>query len=304
MNLDFDLDNVRSTEFGVGRDENNGQTFVRVPVDAGVQDALKDMAKATWARMEDKDTNPSRYEPSEKHESSEYVYLPLGDDLAERMRQLHEAQNLPSDSGALQDPSAVFCYFARMTNTNGKRLTALKRANQFKGILKSRLIRLVTDALRIVEDKVFKLDSDFDLLVDSDNVHILRPSAFEFAGRLQEAVLAAVPQNVRSIQRDLPFVDFSSVESYAKKHPRAARYLASIRADKGTKSIDKQALKRCCADAGVDIKAIRGKLVVQGGHEIDFLEVLDRRRYTLELIKGTPERFKAASRRKLDAKVK
>jgi hypothetical protein len=31
-----------------------------------------------------------------------------------------------------------------------------------------------------------------------------------------------------------------------------------------------------------------------------FLEVLDRRRYELELVKGQPERFKAESRTKLN----
>lgn len=302
MNLDFDLNNVRSTEFGIGRDDDNRQTFVRVAVDPAVQDALKEMAEFTWNTMQEKDNNPSVYLPSEKHGATEYVYLPLADDLAERMRQLHDAQNLASNSAALNDPSLVFCYFSRLTDKNGKRLTALKRATQFKGILKNRLIRLVTDALQIVEDKVFKLDHDFDLLIDSRNVHILRPSAFEFAGRLQEAVLAAVPQNVKSIQRDLPFVDFTGIETYAEKHPRAARYLASIRTDKATKSIDRQALKKCCIEAGVEIKTLKGKVVVLDGHEIDFLEVLDRRRYTLELVKGSPERFKAGSRRKLDTK--
>jgi hypothetical protein len=302
MKLDFDLDNVRTTEFGVGRDDDNNQTFVCVAVDAGVQDALRDMAKATWATMQGQSENPSRYEPSEKHESCEYVYLPFGDDLAERMRQLHEAQNLPLVGGAVHDPSDFLCYFALITEKAGKRLTAVRRATQFKGILKSRLIRLVTDALKIVEDRVFKLDSDFDLLIDSKNVHILRPSGFEFAGRLQEAVLAAVPQNIKSIQGDLPFVDFSGIESYAKQHTRAARYLASIRAQKETKNIDRQALKRRCAETSVEIKVVNGKVAVQDGHEIGFLEVLDRRRYTLELVKGSPERFKAASRRRLDTK--
>jgi hypothetical protein len=33
---------------------------------------------------------------------------------------------------------------------------------------------------------------------------------------------------------------------------------------------------------------------------MDFLEVLDRRRYQLELVKGTPERFRASSRKKID----
>jgi len=31
-----------------------------------------------------------------------------------------------------------------------------------------------------------------------------------------------------------------------------------------------------------------------------FLEVLDRRRYELELVKGLPERYKASSRRKIE----
>jgi len=82
MNLDFDLDNVRSVEFGIGRDDENGQSFVRIPVDSGVQDALKDMAQVTWAKMEHQDDNPSRYEPSEKHSAEEYIYLPLEDELA------------------------------------------------------------------------------------------------------------------------------------------------------------------------------------------------------------------------------
>src|SRR2546426_481228 len=80
------------------------------------------------------------------------------------------------------DPATVFCYFARLTDSKGRRLTALRRATQFKGVLKSRLLRLVTDSLKLVEDHIFKLDRDFDLLIDSANVHILRPSGFEFAG--------------------------------------------------------------------------------------------------------------------------
>ena len=45
---------------------------------------------------------------------------------------------------------------------------------QFKGVLKSRLIQLRTDALKVVEDMVFKLDADFDLLINQDNTHVWR----------------------------------------------------------------------------------------------------------------------------------
>lgn len=300
MILDFDIKNVTATEFGVGRDEGKGQTFVSLSVDADVQNALREIVSATWRAMRKDSDDPPRYEPSEKHGSTEYLHLPLNDDLAASIRKLHEAANLPLDADALADSATVFCYYARVTDEKGRRLTALRRATQFKGVLKSRLLRFVTDALKLIEDRVFKLDNDFDLLVDSQNVHILRPSGFEFAGQLQDAILNAVPKNVAAIQKDLAFVDFTAIQAYAGIHPRAARYLASIRAQKVTKNIDKNALKRLCKDTGVAVKESKGKFLVGDDHIMGFLEVLDRRRYELELVKGTPERFRAASRRKLD----
>lgn len=301
MKLDFDFSRVKATEFGVGRDNGDDQTFCLVAVDGEVQAALGEVAKATWEAMREQSNNPPKYEPSERYASSEYVYLPLSDDLAERIREIHQANNLPMDTNALTDPAKVFCYFARITDRQGRRLTGLRRATQFKGLFKSRLIRFVSDALKLIADRVFKMDNDFDLLVDAKNIHILRPSGFEFAGKLQDAVLAAVPENVKAIQRDLKFVDFDGIQGYASKHPRAARYLASIRAQNETKNVNKRALMKLCKDTGVEIQEVNGKVTVQEGHVMGFLEVLDRRRYEVELVKDSPERFKAASRRKIES---
>lgn len=217
MNLEFDLDHIKAVEFGVGRDDGDGQVFHLLAVDVDVQGALRDMAESTWGAMQELTHSPPRYEPSEKHASAEYVHVPLGDALAAGMRELHNASNISMDSTALADPATVFCYFARMTDEKQRRLTALRRATQFKAVLKSRFIRLVSDALKLVEDRVFKLDVDFDLLVDSRHVHILRPSGFEFVGNLQEAILTAVPKNVAAIEKDLPFVDFSGISDYAAR---------------------------------------------------------------------------------------
>jgi hypothetical protein len=302
MKVDFDLDNVAVTEFGVGRDDHNGQTFVAVPIDTDVQDVLHAMVAGTWQAMQDSsESGPATYEPSEKHGSVEYRYLPLNDELVSSIRQVHEAANLPLDTNALADPSAVFCYFARLTDETGRHLTGLRRAAQFKGILKKRLVRIVMDSLQLIEDSVFKLDIDFDLLVDTTNVHILHPSGFEFLGKLQEAVVASVQKNFAAIEKDLPFVDFTCLHDYASKHVRAARYLASICSQKETNNISKGALKNLCKATGVVISESKGSIVVQAGHEMAFLEVLDRRRYEVELVQGSPERFKASSRRKLES---
>jgi hypothetical protein len=299
VSLKFDFHRIGVMEFGVGLDVGDGQSFRLVVVDAGVQLALREMAATTWQTMHDMSDGPSPYEPSEKYASEEYLILPLDSALAKPMRELHQAENLLVDPSSLLNTANLFSYFVRMTDAQGRRLTALRRATQFKGILKSRLIRFVTDSLKLVEDKVFKLDVDFDLLVDSTSVHILRPSGFEFAGKLQEAILAAVPESVKAIQSDLKFVDLGGIQDYASKRPRAARYLASIRAQKETKNIDKTALKKLCKDTGVEIQEVKGMIIVKEEHIMGFLEVLDRRRYQLQLVKESPERFVAASRKKL-----
>ncbi len=300
MKLEFDIGSVMVTEFGVGRDDGDGQVFVAVPVDADVQGALGEMVQATWDAMQNDEDGAAKYEPSEKHGSTEYLYLPLTDAMASSVRELHEATNLNIEAGALDEPADVFCYFARLTDKKKRRLTALRRASQFKGVLKKRLIRFVSDSLKLIEDSVFKLDSDFDLLIDSANVHILRPSGFEFAGKLQQAILEAVPKNIEAIRKDLAFLEFDGIEAYAGKHPRAARYLASICGQEETKNIDKALLKKLCKETGVEVAEANGKVTVAAGHEMGFLEVLDRRRYEVNLVKEKPERYRAASRKKLN----
>lgn len=299
MNLNFDFQTAKNIEFGIGRDNDNEQAFYFVPADTAVQVALCEMAQATWNSAQVLTETPSKYEPSEKYPSCEHIYLPIHDAFAQRMRDLHQANNLSVDSNSITDPSNIFCYFVRMSDNQGRRLTGLRRATQFKGVLKNRLIRLVSDALKIIEDKVFKLDVDFDLLIDDDKLHILRPSGFEFAGQLQVAILEAMPKNIQTIQEELQYVDFSSIQEFASSRPRAARYIASIRSQTEIGKIDKNSLKKLCKSTGVSIKESKGKIIVEKDVVMDFLEVLDRRRYKVELIKGAPEQFKAGSRTRL-----
>ncbi|MDE0076905.1 MAG: hypothetical protein OXO50_05255 [Caldilineaceae bacterium] len=300
MTLDFNLDAVSTTEFGVGRDGGEDPVFGIVPVDAGVQSALLSMVRATMGRMAAAEDGPAEYEPAEKHGSTEYLVVSPGGALDAALRELHDAENLPFDGAHLSNPETVFCYFTRFTDDQDRRLTAMRRATQFKGVLRSKLLRFDDDTLKIVADNVFRLDIDFDLFLDSAFTHIWRPSAFEFLGRLRQQILDAVPDNVGAITPDLPFVDLSTIEAYARSRPRAARYLASIRSQE-LQGMDQYALKALCDSTGVDIQEANGRIMVNSGHEMGFLEVLDRRRYRLELVPDHPERFKAASRVRIDS---
>jgi hypothetical protein len=297
--MDFDINAIRTVQFGIGRDDGDEHAFHCVMVDDGVQAAFGEMAAETWASMQRLTTDPELYEPSEKHAGCEHVYLTLNDGLAERMRNLHEAVNLDIDQNALEDTEAMFCYFAKFTDDQGRNLTALRRATQFKGVLKSRLLWQSGDALRVMEDKVFKLDKDFDLLIDNQHIHILRPSGFEFAGKLQEAILGAVAGNVATLQADLPFVQFAGIQDYASTRPRAARYLASIRSQQEVAKIDRQHLLDAFVATGVEVTEEDGQIVVDDRNAMGVLEVLDRRRYEVKLVPDEPERFRAPSRTRL-----
>jgi hypothetical protein len=299
VNLEFDFDHDIVTEFGVGRTTDDGEEFVSIPVDVQVQNALIDMVFATRDAMEEREEDVAEYEPSETCSGVRYVTLPLANDLADQIRLIHTAQNLAVQPDGLENPSNIFCYFVRISDNQQRHVTAVKRATQFKGVLKFRLVRFLNDEMKLVNEDMFKLDKDFDLLADQDTVHILHPGGFEAVGRLHNAILAAVPANIAAIEADLPFVDFTSISDYASGHSRAARSLAAIRSRGRSQGIDRAALCDMCAKTGVDVVVEGDKVAVAPSLVVAFLEVLDRRRYEVLLVADAPEPYRATNRRRL-----
>ena len=218
--------------------------------------------------------------------------------MAEPLVNLHKAVNLPVFATAMKNPNTILCYFVRLIDQEGKRLTGLRQATYFKGVLNKKLLRIIDDTLMLVEDRVFKLDNDFDLLIDSDRLHIWRPKAFETMNEMKQTILDAVHNNVEELKREIPHVDFEAIESYASKHTRAARSLASIRRQ-NVKDIESHLLQDLCRRTGIEFEDVDGKMYIPKRHIMGFLGILDRRRYGIELIQDSPEFYKAASRLKL-----
>ena len=227
--------------------------------------------------------------------------MPIDDDLALPLRTLHQTLNLTIANDALAWLTNCFCYFARFWDNQGRQLTVLRRATQFKGALNkpNRMLSLGTDALRIVENPIFQLNADFDVLVDSDLVHIIHPTSFRLLGQIEEAIAEAIPRNVETISRAAPYVDWSNIEDYAVGHSRAASLLASIRTQGYAAKLDKAALESLCISTGVDLDTTEGHISVPEGQILPFLEVIDRRRYEIGLVPTISERYKASSRTRL-----
>ena len=298
--MNFDFENVKTAILGVGidtdttakREDRNTPDGYRegeyycIATDKNLQKALVEMATSSWKSMQKVTKKPSWYEPSEKYSSNEHICLELNNPLAETIRSVHDSTNIPLDQSALDNIEKLFCYFAQFTDSKGNKLTALRKASEFKGLVmqKNRLIRVIDDTMKFVEDMVFKLDKDFDMLADDKELHILRPSSFEYIGKLKDEILKAVSTNISTLKQNLSFVEFDRIEQYAENHPRAARYLASIRSRQDIANINRKRLISACKDTGVDVNTDRnGKIIVNDKNMMGFLEVLDRRRYTVDL---------------------
>lgn len=293
--LDFDIENSKVIEFGVGRRTDGKCTFESVPVNMEVKSELHKHARATMDRMQDQDE--IEYDPSDEAASTKYVRLPLDSEMAKVFAEIQSAENLPKTS----DPDNIsggFCYFIHLIDGDHRRLSAVRKITKFSSLGKGHYY-WIEGTLKPVSNPIFKLDNIFDLLIDSEYVHILHPKRFESIGNLQQFVLGSVEKNVEIIQENLPFVNTEPIKDYASERIRTARYLASIRVHKWTENIDKNELKRACTDNDVKVTESGGVLDISediGG----FVEILDRRRYNTKLVAGKSEQFRAASRHKIN----
>lgn len=299
MELDFDFEDVANRSFGVGVETDNGTDFCKVSAEPEVKASLQDMVLDT-KRAADKTLEeghgPKIYDPAETHTQEEYLYLPLEHNLVEHLRNIHRA-NLARNNKALSDPRILSCYFTTMVDGSGRRLTALRRTSQFKGILKKHLVTVINDSVQKVERTVFQLDFNFDIVIDDYYIHILRPRGFESIGKIKAAILAAVQDNVDSIVAHMDFVEFSNIQEYARRHPKAARYLASIYSQGQMKNVDPDLLRNHCEESGIRISGPNEKMNVDDNHILDFLEVIDRRRYQIRLQRGGVRESYRAERR-------
>lgn len=297
MKLDFDLDNVTLTEFGVGRGNRKAPTFLDVRVEAKVQATLLELVKLIWDEMQSDSGEPLTFDPSELYPHKKYVFVGRTEYEDSFFSELHLATGIVIGSNIIEDPHKNFCYYTRLKDKQNRYLTALRGTSQFKGSLsqRSKLVRLVADTLTIEEDNLFKLENDFDLLIDSEHIHVWKPSAFVSLGNLNQQIRDAVPTNISKIQQKMPYVHMESLNQYASKYLRAAKLLKSV-CNQQLDDIVREELVKECGQSDVEVSQANGNLVVADGHEIGFLEILNRQRYSVSLVPGSRERYRATSR--------
>ncbi|MCB1202086.1 MAG: DUF4868 domain-containing protein [Leptospiraceae bacterium] len=301
MKLETDINRINRLNFGVGVDDES--TYCYVPTRTEMRTTFVAMLQETVNKLSslEKLGEVSIYSPSEKHAATEYLKLNIDSSHAKAIQSLFTAKNIEVNSAIMGKPKEIYSYFCDVEDMLGNRLLAIRRATLFTALIKkrNRVLEFITDTLQSYNGNLFVLDNDFDLLVENETIHILRPSSFEFISKLQDEITASVSVNVQRLKKRLKYVNFSSLESYAKKHTRAARYIASIVSRDDLEKTDKKNLIRLCKETDVKIREVQKLIDIGKGSEMGFLEVLDRRRFDIELVAGQKEKYRASSRTKI-----
>ena len=152
---------------------------------------------------------------------------------------------------ALNDPKKITYYFGVFRDSRGRRLTAVRQATQFKGAFKGRFVSVINDTLRLIPDRMFKLDDQFDFLITVQHIYILHPAGFERIAKIEEFAAAKARAMMLSIGTKVTFIECPILADYVAKHRRAARLVAALHSRSDLHSIKRALFVKAAKETGV-----------------------------------------------------
>jgi len=301
MRDEFGFDDIASVEFCVSVSDREGTNTFIVPSQRNVQEALREMLTQTVHELETVDAAVRQYELSEEYPGKQSLRADLASDEMATIRALYEEEGWVPNPAALREPADISHYSAVFRDGAQRKLVGVRRAAQFKGVVKSRgrLITLVDDTVTVVADQVFKLDKEFDFIVTRGHVYILNPTGFAGVADIEDLALAQARRKAMALGRRISFVDFSELSNFVAGHKRAARLVAALSARDDLNRVERAKVERAAAETEVRLEPAGRKLRPAAGSEIGFLELLDDRRYADSIRSGPKEAYVANSRRRV-----
>ncbi|MGN6214864.1 Kiwa anti-phage protein KwaB-like domain-containing protein [Parafilimonas sp.] len=295
------INDFQSITFGVCFRIDNQIYHYLIPIDNTVREALVEMRNTFTELYDNINAEIENFSPTEKYASTEKLRANLNAEYLHSMNDLFHHQNHPVNNVDLSEYLPVVeYYFAEFVHNNNAKTIGVKRPNQFKALLKKKIFAFVDDTLQAVEDDVFKLDNDFDILIHDTYVEILHPAGFVFISDLEDQILLGVANTIAQLTQSIPFLNFEVIGNYVTNNNarRAAKLLASIKTREDLHLTDQHKVVEKCAHLGIALVEADGRLVVPDDKIVDLLEVLDRRSYEYDLMTNDVVEIYVANSRK------
>lgn len=298
----FDVDSIveRDTGFYVAIGTGKTPAFSQVVVGNDVRTALVDAVRASLAAMRELSPQPEQYDPSNVYDQDSYLSVPLDDVYVEKARYIHEIANPEIEQHPLDVLPRISMYIARLFDSNGNRLSAVKKVSQFSRSLgRAFLARLTNNELHLVTEPQFQLSNEFDFLISDSEILIFHPKAFEGACNLQGAVTGAMQSNIDFLAERLGYIDFSRVPPSVARSVRAARELAAIRRNGYCDNLDPNRIVQLCETLEINysIDDVGETMSIDEESFEKFIKLLSRRYLSIHIRSNDIETFEAPSRK-------
>lgn len=294
------IENFQNIEFGICCIVDGEETIRRVPINDSVKEALNEMRDVFYSIYSKDDSNAELFQASERYTSTEKLTATLNNENLRSLSELYNHNNIPvMDINLSEIANNIVYYFAIFRLQNGTKQIAVKRPSQFKGLLKKTLLRFIDDTLQVVPDDVFKLDNDFDFIIHENKIEILHPTGFTFIANIEDEILRTAKLATQQLGTKVKFVDFKFLAEYVVTSKTAAKLIASIKSRGDLEKTSKSKLISMCKTAGITVRMEKGKIIPEDDYIINFLQILDRREYNVDLTNDKPEVYVAASRKKI-----
>ncbi len=295
----IDLQTVSAQNFGVKMRSDASLHFI--PTDGGTKAVLTDVLNATIATFNGIDGDWQAYDISEDYGEPRRIFAARDAEHFDDVSAIFEIgalNDLANLDDHIRDIDYYFCEFRDAANV---KIVGLKKAAQFKTTLAARnkLARLVNDTLQIIEENVVKIDPLFDALITDQNVFILKPRAVEYIADMVTHVAGAATEKVRVIHDNIAFLDLSRIEGKISSHPKMARMAASIAARDDLGKFQREKIVSLATQHGIVFKEVDGRLQCRVTDEAKLLEILDARRYHLDLANDGGDPYRASARQRV-----
>ncbi|MGN6365891.1 Kiwa anti-phage protein KwaB-like domain-containing protein [Asticcacaulis taihuensis] len=302
INEDFDMSGIESVNFGISLNPDNNMYFI--PTDRPTQLALKNILSDTVDAFDRIEGEWERYEVSEDYGARRRLFADRSSDLMTDLAAVFDAGALDDLANLSDHISNVEFYFAEFTDRLGRKAVAIKKATRLKGTLKSRnkLVRLLNDTLVLIEDDVLRLDQEFDVIITNEHVFIINVRPMEQTAKISENVAAAADIKIQSIHDAIPFLDLSRIKEKIGRHPRMARHAHSISNRNDLARFQRDPIVALAAQHNIKFLELdSGRLQCRVADEAKLLELLDARRYHLDLTGDGGDPYRASARQKVSS---
>ncbi|EGQ9180259.1 DUF4868 domain-containing protein [Vibrio alginolyticus] len=299
----FNLTKIQNVELSLKITNTEFDCFQSPPTDAEIKLTLKSMLTDTIKHFENTEEELEDFDISENYGTTATLKASIQDEeLYKKIHDIRDSADGAVDGDIIKNPQNIPYYRVKFYDDEGNVVIGVRTATYFKSILKqrSRIVQLYDDTLTPCNDTLFKLDNDFDFVIAKNDVFVYRPRLFEAIANLEEELLQTAADRVETLARSLEFVNFDGIEKKASESKRAAKLVLSLAARDDLMQISQANVMKNAQETNLNLEQNEaGQIVPKEGSELDFLEMLDRRRYAIELVDGTKEIYRAPSRKKV-----